>query len=140
MLGKARMIGIGTALAACLFGATAGFSEDAPPPRMRGTIDQVNGNAVTVKTQAGLQALSNLKTAAPGCRYQRLDVGYTAKLVCRHCRDGPTRRNYQGDRSKRFCRTTSRNGRRPLSLGRHARQYYDKRSGNSVGHQAAATR
>ena len=65
MLGKARMIGIGTALAACLFGATAGFSEDAPPPRMRGTIDQVNGNAVTVKTRTGLQALSNLKTAAP---------------------------------------------------------------------------
>ena len=26
-----------------MFGATAGFSDDAAPPRVRGTIDQVNG-------------------------------------------------------------------------------------------------
>ena len=29
------------AMAACVLGATAGFSEDTPPPRLRGTLDQV---------------------------------------------------------------------------------------------------
>jgi hypothetical protein len=65
MLGKVRIIGISAALAACLFGATAGLSEDAPPPRVRGTIDQVNGNAVTVKTRSGSSSTVQLKDGGP---------------------------------------------------------------------------
>jgi hypothetical protein len=53
---KAWFIGISAALAACVFGATAGFSEDTPPPRVRGTLDQVNGNMLTIKTRSGLVA------------------------------------------------------------------------------------
>jgi hypothetical protein len=65
MLGKVRIIGISAALAACLFGATAGFSDDAPPPRVRGTIDQVNGNAVTIKTRSGSSSTIQLKDGGP---------------------------------------------------------------------------
>lgn len=50
---KAWVIGISAALTACVLGATAGFSEDAPPRRVRGTLDQVNGNTLTVKTRSG---------------------------------------------------------------------------------------
>jgi hypothetical protein len=49
---KAWVIGISAALAACVFGATAGFSDDTPPPRVRGTLDQVNGNMLTIKTRS----------------------------------------------------------------------------------------
>jgi hypothetical protein len=59
---KAQVIGIGTALALCVFAGTAAFSEDAPPPRVRGTLDQVNGNALTIKTLAERQLQSSLKT------------------------------------------------------------------------------
>ena len=50
---KAWVIVIGSAVAASVLGATAGFSEDAPPPRVRGTLDQVDGNMLTVKTRNG---------------------------------------------------------------------------------------
>jgi hypothetical protein len=53
MLRKAWVIGVSAALAACVFGATAGFSDDTPPPRVRGTLDQVNGNMLTIKTRSG---------------------------------------------------------------------------------------
>ena len=53
MLRKTWIIGISAAMAVCVLGATAGFSEDTPPPRLRGTIDQVNGNTLTIKTRSG---------------------------------------------------------------------------------------
>src|ERR1700751_163211 len=62
---KAWFIGISAALAACVFGATAGFSEDAPPPRLRGTLDKVNGNTLTVKTRSGTPTTVQLKDGAP---------------------------------------------------------------------------
>jgi outer membrane lipoprotein SlyB len=62
---KAWVIGISAALAACVFGATAGFSEDAPPPRVRGTLDQVNGNTLTVKTRSGTPTTIQLKDGGP---------------------------------------------------------------------------
>ena len=62
---KAKVVGIGAALAAFVFGATAGFSEDAAPRRLRGTIDQVNGNTLTIKTRSGSPTTVQLKDNAP---------------------------------------------------------------------------
>jgi hypothetical protein len=65
MLGKISVIAISAAFVACLFGATAGFSEDAPPLRVRGTLDQVNGNTLTIKTKSGTPVTVQLKDGAP---------------------------------------------------------------------------
>jgi outer membrane lipoprotein SlyB len=62
---NARVVGISAALIACLFAATAGFSEDVAPPRVRGTIDQVNGNSLTIKTKNGTPTTVQLKDDAP---------------------------------------------------------------------------
>jgi outer membrane lipoprotein SlyB len=62
---KAWVIVIGSAVAASVLGATAGFSEDAPPPRVRGTLDQVDGNMLTVKTRNGTPTTVRLKDGAP---------------------------------------------------------------------------
>jgi len=62
---RAKVVGIGAALAAFVFGATAGFSEDAAPPRVRSTIDQVNGNTLTIKTRSSTPTSVQLKDGAP---------------------------------------------------------------------------
>jgi hypothetical protein len=61
---KAQIIGISAALAACVFAGTAVFSEDAPPPRVRGTLDRVNGNMLTIKTRSGTPTTVQLKDGA----------------------------------------------------------------------------
>ena len=61
---KALVTGISVAFAACLLGATAGYSEDAPPPRVRGTLEQVNGNTLTIKTKSGTPIIVQLKDGA----------------------------------------------------------------------------
>jgi hypothetical protein len=65
MSGKISVVAISAAFAACVFGATAGFSEDATPLRMRGTLDQVNGNTLTIKTKSGTPVTVQLKDGAP---------------------------------------------------------------------------
>jgi hypothetical protein len=65
MLRKAWIIGVSAAMAVCVLGATAGFSEDASPPRLRGTIDQVNGNTLTIKTRSGTPTTIQLKDGSP---------------------------------------------------------------------------
>ena len=65
MLRKISVIAISAAFAACLFGATIGFSEDATPLRVRGTLDQVNGNTLTIKTKSGTPVTVQLKDGAP---------------------------------------------------------------------------
>ena len=62
---KSYVIGISAVLAACVFGATAGLSEEAPPPRVRGTLDQVSGNTLTIKTRSGTPTTVQLKEGAP---------------------------------------------------------------------------
>jgi hypothetical protein len=62
---KAQVIGIGTALLFGVLGATAVFSEDAPPPRVRGTLDQVSGNTLTIKARNGTPTTVQLKDSAP---------------------------------------------------------------------------
>src|SRR5262249_57909355 len=62
---KAKVVAISAALATCVFGATASFSEDGAPPRVRGTIDQVNGNTLTIKTRSGSPTTVQLKDDAP---------------------------------------------------------------------------
>jgi outer membrane lipoprotein SlyB len=62
---KVKVGGIGAILATIVFGATAGFSEDAAMPRVRGTIDQVNGNTLTIKTRSGSPTTVQLKDNAP---------------------------------------------------------------------------
>lgn len=61
---KALVTGISVAFAACLLGATAGYSEDAPPPRVRGTLEQVNGSTLTIKTKSGTPIIVQLKDGA----------------------------------------------------------------------------
>ena len=61
---KARIIGIGAALLAGVLGATVAFSEDAPPPRVRGTLDQVSGNTLTIKARNGTPTTVQLKDGA----------------------------------------------------------------------------
>jgi hypothetical protein len=56
---------VGGAVAICLLGATAAWSEDTPPPRVRGTLEQVNGNTLAVKTKAGAESDVHLKDGAP---------------------------------------------------------------------------
>src|SRR6201997_613658 len=65
MLRKAWIVGISAAMAACVLGATAGFSEDTLPPRLRGTLDQVNGNTLTIKTRSGTPTTVQLKDGSP---------------------------------------------------------------------------
>lgn len=55
---------VAAGLAACLFGTTAVLSEDTPPARVRGTIEQANGNALSIKTRNGSQASVRLKDGA----------------------------------------------------------------------------
>jgi hypothetical protein len=62
---KAQVIGIGAALVLCVFVGTAAFSEDASPPRVRGTLDQVNNNVLTIKTRSGTPTTVQLKDGAP---------------------------------------------------------------------------
>jgi hypothetical protein len=61
---KARIVVIGTALLAGVLGATTVFSEDAPPARVRGTLDQASGNTLTIKTRNGTPATVQLKDGA----------------------------------------------------------------------------
>ena len=60
-----RIVGISAALISGLFAATAVFSEDAVPPRVRGTIDQVNGNTLTIKAKSGSPTTVQLKDNVP---------------------------------------------------------------------------
>jgi len=62
---KARIIGIGTALLVGVLGVTAAVSEDAAPPRLRGTLDQVSGNTLTIKARNGTPTTVQLKDGAP---------------------------------------------------------------------------
>jgi hypothetical protein len=66
---KAWVIGISAALVACVFGANVGFSEDTPPPRVRGTLDQISG--LTVQTRSGAATTIQLKDGAPWLQSQR---------------------------------------------------------------------
>jgi hypothetical protein len=65
MLRKAWVIGVGALAAASVFGATAILAEDAKPSRVRGTLDQVNGQTLTIKTQSGSPTTVRLKDGAP---------------------------------------------------------------------------
>ena len=60
-----RIVGTSAALISGLFAVTAVFSEDAVPPRVRGTIDQVNGNTLTIKAKSGSPTTVQLKDNAP---------------------------------------------------------------------------
>jgi hypothetical protein len=62
---KARIIGIGTALLVGVLGVTAAVSEDAAPARLRGTLDQVSGNTLTIKARNGTPTTVQLKDGAP---------------------------------------------------------------------------
>jgi hypothetical protein len=41
------------------------FSDDEAPPRVRGTIDQVNGNTLTIKTRSGSPTTVAAFTSSP---------------------------------------------------------------------------
>ena len=89
MLRKAWVIGISAAVAACVLGATAGYSEDTPPPRLRGTLDQVNGNTLTIKTRSGTPGHSPTQRRCLGHRDREgVDVRHPGQLVRRHHRNG----------------------------------------------------
>jgi hypothetical protein len=59
-----RLWAISAGLAVCALGSTAAISEDMPA-RVRGTLEQVNGNTLSVKTRSGTSTTVQLKEGAP---------------------------------------------------------------------------
>ena len=130
---KSYVIGISAVLAACC-SANCRLSEEAPPPRVRGTLDQRRNVHLTIKTRSGTPTTVQLKEGAPviatvkGSMSDIQDnsfVGITAmaqpdgtiKAVEVHVFAEPLR----GDR------------RGALSLGSDAQQHHDQCGGDSAG-------
>jgi hypothetical protein len=85
---KAGIIGIGTALLVGVLGVTAAVSEDTAPPRLRGTLDQVSGNTLTIKARNGTPTTVQLKDGASviaGYRRGALSVGPDAEQLYDQC-------------------------------------------------------
>jgi hypothetical protein len=61
---NAWLRGVSVGLAVSLLGASAVLAQDAPP-RVRGTLDQVNGNALAIKARNGASTTAQLKSDAP---------------------------------------------------------------------------
>ncbi len=56
--------GIAIGAAACIFGTAAAFAQDTPA-RVRGTLDKMDGNNLTIQTRSGKEATVTLKDGAP---------------------------------------------------------------------------
>jgi hypothetical protein len=56
--------GLSVSLAASVLGASLVLAQDTPP-RLRGTLDQVNGNALAIKARSGTSSTVQLKGDAP---------------------------------------------------------------------------
>jgi hypothetical protein len=63
MLRSATLWAVGAALAACMFSAPA-VKSDEMPARVRGTLEQINGNTLSVKTRSGTSTTVPLKDGA----------------------------------------------------------------------------
>jgi hypothetical protein len=61
---NARLWGVSVGLAVSVIGASLVLAQDAPP-RVRGTLDQVNGNALAIKARNGTSTTAQLKGDAP---------------------------------------------------------------------------
>jgi hypothetical protein len=61
---SASLWAVGAALAACML-STTGARCDETPARVRGTLEQVNGNVLSVKTRSGTSTTVALKEGAP---------------------------------------------------------------------------
>jgi hypothetical protein len=61
---NAWLWGVSVGLAVSVLGASLVLAQDAPP-RVRGTLDQVNGNALTIKARNGTSTTAQLKGDAP---------------------------------------------------------------------------
>jgi hypothetical protein len=61
---SASLWAIGAGLAACLLSTTAARCDETPA-RVRGTLEQVNGNVLSVKTRNGTSTTVTLKDGAP---------------------------------------------------------------------------
>jgi hypothetical protein len=55
---------VSVGLAASVLGASLALAQDTPP-RLRGTLDQVNGNALAIKARNGASSTVQLKGDAP---------------------------------------------------------------------------
>jgi len=60
---SAGLWAVGAGLAACVLSTTVAMCEEAPA-RVRGTLEQVNGNTLSVKTRSGTAATVQLKDGA----------------------------------------------------------------------------
>jgi outer membrane lipoprotein SlyB len=67
---NAWVLGVSVGLAASVLGASLALAEDAPP-RVRGTLDQVNGSALAVKARNGTSTTVQLKDDAPVIAVER---------------------------------------------------------------------
>jgi hypothetical protein len=59
-----KIWGIAIGVAACVFGTAAAFAQDTPA-RVRGTLDKMDGNNLTIQTRSGKEATVTLKDGAP---------------------------------------------------------------------------
>jgi hypothetical protein len=81
---KDRIIGIGTALLVGVLGVTAAVSENAAPPRLRGTLDQVSGNVASGLLCESHKLSCRAWTSACGTEQISRDVRYlVASLIGR---------------------------------------------------------
>ena len=140
MLRKTWIIGISAAMAVCVLGATAGFSEDTPPPRLRGTIDQVNGNTLTIKTRSGTPTTVQLKDGSPVIATVKGSMSdIQDDSICRHYRNGAAGRHDQGCGSACLRGATAGDRRGALCLGPDAEYYHDQCGGGTAGQEQTRT-
>ena len=59
-----KIWGIAVGVAACVFGTAAAFAQDTPA-RVRGTLDKMDGNNLTIQTRSGKETTVTLKDGAP---------------------------------------------------------------------------
>jgi outer membrane lipoprotein SlyB len=64
MPSNVKILGIAIGVAACVFGTAAAFAQDTPA-RVRGTLDKMDGNNLTIQTRNGKEATVTLKDGAP---------------------------------------------------------------------------
>ena len=70
MPSNVKILGIAIGVAACVFGTAAAFAQDTPA-RVRGTLDKMDGNNLTIQTRNGKKPPSRSRTVLQWSRSRR---------------------------------------------------------------------
>ena len=112
---------------ASILAAPMAWSQDAPPVRVRGTIERTEGPVFVVKSRDGTELKIVLADNAVAVGVVKAALAHQAGLV----------RGYRRDAAVGWCPTSpggpnlpgrdARNGRRTLSMGSSAEEHHDER-------------